>query len=128
MGQPVVVENRPGGATTLAVGLVANARPDGHTLLVSSSAAVATHIASATKPPSLVDDLAHVGMIADGSFIYAVHKDVPAQTTAEFVALLRAEPGQLRYGATGRGGGIHLSGAMFQQKTGTDAVWLSPPP
>jgi tripartite-type tricarboxylate transporter receptor subunit TctC len=120
LGQPVVVENRPGGATTLAVGLVAAARPDGHTLLVSSSAAIATHVASATKPPSLLDDLAHVGMIADGSFIYAIHKDIPARTAAEFVALLKDEPGRIRYGATGTGGGIHLSGALFQQKTGTE--------
>lgn len=120
LGQPVVVENRPGGATTMAVGLVANARPDGHTLLVSSSAAIATHVASMIKPPSLVDELSHVGMIGDGSFIYAVHKDVPAQTAAEFVELLKADPGKLRYGATGTGGGIHLSGALFQQKTGTN--------
>lgn len=120
LGQPVAVENRPGGATTMSVGLVANARPDGHTLLVSSSAAVATYIASATKPPSLVDDLSHIGMICDGAFIYAVHKDVPAKTTEEFITLLKSEPGKIRYGATGTGGGIHLSGALFQQKTGTE--------
>jgi len=120
LGQPVAVENRPGGATTMSVGLVGNARPDGHTLLVSSSAAVATYIASATKPPSLVDDLSHIGMICDGAFIYAVHKDVAVKSTAEFVALLKSEPGKIRYGATGTGGGIHLSGALFQQKTGTE--------
>lgn len=119
LGQPVTVENRPGGATTMSVGLVGNARPDGHTLLVSSSAAVATYIASATKPPSLVHDLSHIGMICDGAFIYAVHKDVPVKTTAEFIALLKSEPEKIRYGATGAGGGIHLSGALFQQKTGT---------
>lgn len=73
LGQPVLVENRPGGATTLAVGVVANARPDGHSLLVSSAAAIATHVASTTKPPSLVDDLSHVGLICDGAFIYAVN-------------------------------------------------------
>jgi tripartite-type tricarboxylate transporter receptor subunit TctC len=120
LGQPVVVENRPGGATTMSVGLVANARPDGHTLLVSSSAAIATYIASATKPPNLVADLSHIGMICDGAFIYAVHKDVPAKTTAEFIALMKSQPGKIRYGATGTGGGIHLSGALFQQKTGTE--------
>jgi len=120
LGQPVVVENRPGGATTMSVGLVANARPDGHTLLVSSSAAIATYIASATKPPNLLDDLSHVGMICDGAFIYALHKDVPANTTAEFIALMKSQPGKIRYGATGTGGGIHLSGALFQQKTGTE--------
>ncbi|MDW9714064.1 hypothetical protein GOC35_29285 [Sinorhizobium meliloti] len=120
IGQPVVVENRPGGATTLAVGLVANAKPDGHTLLVSSAAAIATYVASVTKPPSLVDDLSHVAMICDGAFIYAVHKDVKAENTRDFISLLKSSPGKLRYGATGTGGGIHLSGALFQQKTGTE--------
>lgn len=120
IGQPVVVEDRPGGSTTLAVRLVANARPDGHTLLVSSAAAIATHVASVTKPPSLVDDLCHVGMICDGAFIYAVHKDVKAENTEEFISLLKSSPGKVRYGATGTGGGIHLSGALFQQKTDTE--------
>jgi tripartite-type tricarboxylate transporter receptor subunit TctC len=120
LGQPVVVENRPGGATTLAVGLVGQAKPDGHTLLVSSAAAIAAHVTSVAKPPSLVADLEPVGMICDGAFIYAVHKDVPATNTAEFVALLKQEPGAIRFGATGAGGGIHLSGALFQQQTGTE--------
>jgi tripartite-type tricarboxylate transporter receptor subunit TctC len=120
LGQPVVVENRPGGATTMAVGLVGQAEPDGHVLLVSSAAAISTHVTSVEKPPNLLGDLDHVGMICDGAFIYAVHKDVPATTTDEFVALLKAEPGSVRYGATGAGGGIHLSGALFQQQTGTE--------
>lgn len=119
LGQPVVVENRPGGATTLAVGLVAQSKPDGHTLLVSSAAAVSTYVTSVNKPPSLIEDLDHIGMICDGAFIYAVHKDIPAKNTAEFIALLKSEPGKIRYGATGTGGGIHLSGALFQQQTGT---------
>lgn len=122
LGQPVVVENRPGGATTLAVGLVSQAEPDGHTLLVSSAAAIATHVASVTKPPSLLADLGHIGMACDGAFIYAVHKDVPARTTREFIDLLKAQPGKVNYGATGTGGGIHLSGALFQQQTGTEMV------
>ncbi|MTH62020.1 Bug family tripartite tricarboxylate transporter substrate binding protein [Paracoccus litorisediminis] len=122
LGQPVVVENRPGGATTMAVGLVAQAEPDGHTLLVSSAAALSTYVTSVKKPPSLLDDLDHVTMICDGAFIYAVHKDVPAANTAEFVALMKERPGSVRYGATGTGGGIHLSGTLFQQQTGTSMV------
>lgn len=119
LGQPVVVENRPGGATTMATGLVANARPDGYTLLVSSAAAIATYVSSTTKPPSLTDDLSHVGMIADGAFIYAVNKDVPAINVRELIDYLHKSPGAVRYGATGTGGGIHLSGALFQQMTDT---------
>jgi tripartite-type tricarboxylate transporter receptor subunit TctC len=122
LGQPVLVENRPGAATTLAAGLVANAKPDGHTLLVSSSAALAVHVASATKPTHLINDLTHVGMACDGGFIYAIHKDVPAKNYTEFVALLQQQPGKFRYGATGIGGNIHLSGALFCLNTGTRMV------
>lgn len=122
LGQPVVVENRPGGATTMAVGLVSQAAPDGHTLLVSSAAAIATHVTNVTKPPSLYDDLDHVTMICDGAFIYAIHKDVPANNLQEFIALMKDQPGKIRYGATGTGGGIHLSGALFQSLTGTQMV------
>lgn len=120
LGQPVVVENRPGGATTMSVGLVGQAAPDGHTLLVSSAAAISTYVTSVNKPPSLLDDLDAIGMVGDGAFIYAVHKDVAAKNTKEFIDLLKASPGTVRYGATGTGGGIHLSGALFQQQTGTE--------
>lgn len=118
-GQPVLVENRPGAATTLAAAQVANARPDGHTLLVSSAAAIAVHVTSVNKPVNLVSDLSHVGMACDGAYLYALHKDVPAQTTDAFIALLKKEPGRIRYGATGTGGSIHLSGELFCLNTGT---------
>ncbi len=117
--QPVLVENRPGAATTLAAGFVANAKPDGHTLLVSSAAAIAVHVASVNKPVNLVEDLSHVGMACDGAYVYALHKDVPAADAEAFVALLKREPGRLRYGATGTGGSIHMSGELFCLNTGT---------
>lgn len=119
LGQPVLIENRPGAATTLAVGLVAKSKPDGHTLLVSSGAAVAVHVTSTTKPASLIDDLSHVGMLADGDYLYAINAAVPARNVEEFVALLKKEPGKTRYGGTGPGGTVHLSGELFALRTGT---------
>ena len=119
LGQPVLIENRPGAATTLAVSLVANAKPDGHTLLVSSGAALAVHAVSITKPASLLDDLSHIAMLADGDYLYAVNANVPAQNVEEFVALLKKEPGKIRYGGTGPGGTVHLSGELLALRTGT---------
>jgi tripartite-type tricarboxylate transporter receptor subunit TctC len=122
LGQPVLVENKPGAATTLATSFVAGAKPDGHTLLLSSSAALAVHAASVTKPAHLGDDLSHVGMVCDGGFVYAIHKDVPASNVPEFVALAKANPGKYRFGATGPGGNIHLSGELFCLNTGIRMV------
>ena len=119
LGQPVLVENRPGAATTLALGLVSKARPDGHTLLVSSGAAVAVHVTSVTKPADLIKDLSHVGMICDGAYTYALNAQVPAKDAKEFIELLKKEPGKIRYGGTGPGGTIHLSGELFCLRTGT---------
>lgn len=119
LGQPVIVENRPGGATTLAASLVAKAKPDGHTLLVSSSAAISFHVTNVNKPVHLIEDLSHVGMACDGFYLYAIHKDVPAQNVQQFITLLKQEPGTIRYGATGAGGSVHLSGEMFCLSSGT---------
>jgi tripartite-type tricarboxylate transporter receptor subunit TctC len=119
LGQPVLVENRPGAATTLALGLVSKARPDGHTLLVSSGAAVAVHVTSVTKPADLIKDLSHVGMICDGAYTYAVNAQVAAKDAKGFIELLKKEPGKIRYGGTGPGGTIHLSGELFCLRTGT---------
>lgn len=118
LGQPVLIENRPGAATTLAVSLVANAKPDGHTLLVSSGAALAVHAVSVAKPASLLDDLSHVAMLADGDYLYAVNANVPVRNVEEFIALLKKEPGKIRYGGTGPGGTVHLSGELFALRTG----------
>ena len=119
LGQPVLVENKPGAATTLAVGLVAHSKPDGHSLLVSSGAALAVHITSVNKPASLMDDLSHVAMLADGDYLYAVNSAVPAKTAEEFIDILKKQPSAIRYGGTGAGGTIHLSGELFALRTGT---------
>ena len=119
LGQPVVVDNRPGAATTYAVGLVAAAPPDGHVLLVSSAAALAVHATSVNAPPDLARDLSAVGMVCDGAFTYAINSRVEARDTASFIALLREAPGRLNYGTSGAGSAIHLSGELFQQRTGT---------
>ena len=118
-GQPVVVENRPGAGSTYAVGLVANARPDGHTLHLSTAAALAVHATHVNKPADLINDLAPIGMVCDGAYTYTINAKVPARNAEEFIALLKKEPGRYRYGGSGPGSALHLSGELFCQRTGT---------
>ncbi|MDI6028804.1 tripartite tricarboxylate transporter substrate binding protein [Corticibacterium sp. UT-5YL-CI-8] len=119
LGQPVIVENRPGAGSTHAVGLVAGSKPDGHTLHVSTAAALAVHATNVEKPADLVHDLQPIGMICDGAYIYTINKQVPAKTAKEFITLVRNRPGEYRFGGSGPGSALHLSGELFCQRTGT---------
>lgn len=122
LGQPVVVDNRPGAANKLALGLVAKAKPDGHTLLVSSSAVLATAVTHSSMPADPIKDLEHISMIADGSFTFTVNSKVPAKNVQEFIALAKSEPGKLKFGASGSGSAIHLAGEVFAQRAGIKMV------
>jgi tripartite-type tricarboxylate transporter receptor subunit TctC len=117
LGQPVLVENRPGAANKLALGLVAKAAPDGHMLLVSSSAVMATAVTHTRMPANPVTDLAHICMIADGYFTFSINSKIPARNAAEFVALAKQNP-NMKYGASGAGSAIHLAGELFLQRAG----------
>lgn len=122
LGQPVVVENRPGAANKLALGLVAKSKPDGYTLLVSSSAVLATAVTHKSMPADPIKDLEHISMVADGSFTFTVNSKVPAGNTQEFIELAKKEPGKLKFGASGSGSAIHLAGEVFAQRAGVDLV------
>lgn len=121
LGQPVVVENRPGAAGNIGLEAVVKAPPDGHTLFVSSSVMLASaHTKAAGLDP--VDGLEHVSMICDGYFVFSVNTAVPAGTLAEFVALAKRAPGTINYGTPGAGGNIHVAGELFKLRTGIDIV------
>ncbi|CAM3360352.1 tripartite tricarboxylate transporter substrate binding protein [Paracidovorax anthurii] len=119
LGQPVIVENKPGAGATLGADYVAKARPDGHTLLVG---AVHHTIASSVYrklPYDFQRDLVAVGPIAMVPNVLVVNAAVPATSVAELVALLKAQPGKLTYGSNGNGTAQHLIGTQFGNLTGT---------
>lgn len=121
LGQPVVVENKPGAAGNIGLETVIKAPPDGHTLFVSSSVMLASaHTKAAGLDP--VDGLEHVSMICDGYFVFSVNETVRAGTLAEFVALAKRAPGTINYGTPGAGGNIHVAGELFKLRTGIDIV------
>ena len=124
LGQPVIVENKPGAGATLGADYVAKARPDGYTLLVG-----AVHHTIATSvykklPYSFDKDFAPITTIAIVPNVLVVNAGTPVKNVAELVALANAQPGKLTYGSNGNGTAQHLIGAQFQALTGTQIVHI----
>lgn len=122
LGQPVLVENRPGAAGNLALEVVTQSPPDGHTLLVSPSSIAATPHTLTTRNSDPVNDLAHVSMICEGFFTFTINAALPATNLWEFVALVKKEPGKHKFGTPGAGGNIHLGIELFRHHYALDMV------
>ena len=123
LGQPVVVENRPGGATAVANTAVAQARPDGYTLLMgTSSLAINPALQPTLTPREPMRELTPVGMVFRSAFVLHVHPSVPARSAAEFIAHCKANPGQVNFGSSGTGAVNHLCQALFAQRAGIEVV------
>lgn len=122
LGQPFVVENVPGAASNIATERVAQASPDGHTLLwvVSANAINATLYKSLNF--NFLRDIAPVCGLARFPLIMEVAPDFPAKTVADFIAMAKARPGALNMASSGIGSAQHIAGEMFKAATGTDLV------
>jgi tripartite-type tricarboxylate transporter receptor subunit TctC len=119
LGKPFVVENRPGGGQQIGVSAVAKAAPDGHTLLMATSSALAINPTLYKKISyDPVKDLTPIAMMAHLPFMLIVNNDVPARTVAELVAYAKANPGKLSFGSGGIGASHHLYGELFKSLTG----------
>ena len=124
IGQPIVVENRPGASGTIATEFVADAPPDGYTLLVNDpSGPLAT---SVSLYPSRNFDpatrLAPVAPIGTTGAVLVVSPKLPVETLQEFVALAKQKPGELLFGSTGVGTPGHLNGELFKRIVGIEAT------
>lgn len=122
LGQPVIVENRPGAGGTVAHAQVARARADGYTLLVStnSSYSIAPHLYQLTYDP--VAAFAPVTLIATTAQALCVHRDVPAQDLAGLIALAKARPGSLAFSSAGIGFTSHLAGELLSAMAGVSLL------
>ncbi|KRB97665.1 MFS transporter [Hydrogenophaga sp. Root209] len=124
LGQPVVVESKPGAGATIGADFVAKAKPDGHTLLMG---AVHHTIASSVYkklPYDFAKDLAPITTVALVPNVLVVNASTPAKNVNELVALLKASPGKLAYGSNGNGTAQHLIGTQFQNQTGTAVIHI----
>lgn len=125
LGQPLIVENRVGGATSVASTTVARAAPDGYvTLMGASSLAINPALQPSLTPREPLKELLPVGMAYRSAFVLHVHPRVPAQTTAEFIAYAKASPGKVNFGSSGTGAVNHLCLELFRSRAGIEVVHI----
>ena len=122
LGQPIVIENRPGAAATLAAGLAAKAAPDGYTLLLGylGPLAVSPTIQKVGYDP--VRDFVPLGFLASGYHVLVIHPAVPARSVKELIAYAKANPGKLNSSYAGAGAAGHLATELFRSVVGIDIV------
>ena len=123
LGQPVVIENRPGAGGAIGARFVATALPDGYTLLVGNTSVLAVIPAvSAGAGYDPGKQFAAVAKVSEGYQILVVHPSVAVKSVRELIAYAKANPGKLNYAQTGAGGLPHLTGELFKSAAGVDIV------
>ena len=123
LGQPIVVENRAGAATSVASTAATQARPDGYTLLMGTSTlAINPALQPNLTPREPLRELEPVGTVFRTAFVLHVHPSVPARSTAELIAYARANPGRLNFGSSGTGAVNHLAQALFVRRAGIEVM------
>jgi len=124
LGQPFVIENRPGGGTNIATEAVVRAPADGYTLLMVSPAQAINATLYNKLNFNFIRDIAAVAGVLRGPAVLVVHPSVPATTVPEFIAYAKANPGKLSMASGGIGSGTHLAGELFKIMAGVDMLHL----
>jgi tripartite-type tricarboxylate transporter receptor subunit TctC len=122
LGQPFVVENRPGAAMNIATGMVAKAPADGYTLLNVTTINAWNGSIYKDLDYNFVRDIAPVASMSRAFGVLEVHPSLPVKNVAEFIAYAKANPGKINMGTGGPGSGPHMYGSLFEMMTGVDLV------
>jgi tripartite-type tricarboxylate transporter receptor subunit TctC len=124
LGQPVVVENKPGAGSAIGTQYVARAKPDGYTLLMVANTAVINSAYTPTVPYDIVKDFAGVALVAKIPLALVTSNSIPKGSVKDFIDYLKASPGKYNYGSSGQGTVQHMAGLMFMSMTETDMVHI----
>ncbi len=122
LGQPFVVDDRPGGGSVIGTEAVAKSPADGYTLLVMSNTHTVNESLMPNKPFVLMRDFVGVAPINSSDLVLVVHPSVKANTIAELIAQAKAEPGKMSYASSGPGTPYHMAGELFKSMAGVDIL------
>jgi len=130
-GQPVVMDNRPGGTTVLGAEIVARAPPDGYVLFVTPVPFSIVPSLQSKLPFDPIRDFEHIALYNTAPLVFVVNPVVPAKSVQELIVLAKSKPGILNFGSSGTGSSNHLTGELFNTKAGVKIVHVphkgSPP-
>lgn len=122
LGEPFVVENKPGAGTTIGTEYVARSAPDGYTLLMVSGTQTVNETLYTHKAYHLMSDLVPISPLIDSDLVLVVNPSVPAKNGAELIARAKAEPGTLNFGSSGPGSNYHMAAELLKNLTGINIV------
>jgi tripartite-type tricarboxylate transporter receptor subunit TctC len=122
LGQPFVIEDKPGGGSIVGTDAAAKSAPDGYTLLMMSNTHTVNESLIPNRPFELMRDFVPVAPVNYSDLVLVVHPSVDAATLKEFIALAKAKPGALNYASSGSGTPYHMAGELFKASAGVDIV------
>jgi tripartite-type tricarboxylate transporter receptor subunit TctC len=124
LGQPVVIDNRPGAGSSLAADYVAKAAPDGYTVLIASPSAISVNPAIDPKRAPSVQSLVPVAKLTASPLVVAANPQLGVRSIPELIAYAKKNPGKVNFAHAGMGSAPHLGGVLFNQLAGTDLVGI----
>jgi tripartite-type tricarboxylate transporter receptor subunit TctC len=122
MGQPFVIDNRPGAGAIIGTEIVAKAPPDGYTLLMMSNTHTVNESLVPKKPFTLTKDFVGIAPVNYSDLLMVVHSSVPARSVKAFIQLAKSKPRGLNYASSGTGTPYHMAGELFKAMAGVDIV------
>jgi tripartite-type tricarboxylate transporter receptor subunit TctC len=124
LGQPFVIDDRPGGGSVIGTDAVAKSPPDGYTLLLMSNTHTVNESLMQNKPYGLMRDFVPVAAINYSDLVLVVNPSVPVASVAELLALAKSKPGKLNYASSGPGTPYHMAGELFKAMANVDIVHI----